>query len=160
MRPNSTGSEDYTSSRYRRVMRYIFCFILISLIFVLTPFGTLGQDKMLANYAAMPDLRCAGGFLAADGYWTSNPNRPLEREERWVRVLDIHDVLPVKGVAVGPDEPGYRISIRHAGSGTGAVQYKVHLLQPPEVFLEFLARCQSDSQLQTLARIAPQVAFP
>ena len=87
--------------------------------------GALGQEKMLANYAAMPDLRCAGGFLATDGFWTADENASLEREERWVRISAIHDVFPVKGVRAGPDEPGYRVTTAFAGlaiaGGKGAL---------------------------------------
>ncbi len=112
---------------------------MLRIIIVLTVLacGTsdaFGQQKMLANYAAMADLRCAGGFLATDGFWTADENAPLKRMERWVRISAIHDVMPVEGLRVGPDEPGYRISTKYAGVGSPAVQHKVHLLQTPEVF--------------------------
>ncbi len=135
--------------------------------------GALGQEKMLANYAAMPDLRCAGGFLAADGFWTADENASLEREERWVRISAIHDVFPVKGVRAGPDEPGYRVTAAFSGiaqaggrgslgggAGSPPVQYKVHLLQKSETFLEFLARCERDGGAHGLARLAPEMAAP
>ena len=78
--------------------------------------ATLGREKMPTNYAAMPDLRYAGGFLTTDGFWTAEENAPLEREERWVRISAIHDILAVKGVRAGPDEPGYRVSTKYPAS--------------------------------------------
>ncbi len=129
--------------------------------------GAFGQEKMLANYDAMPDLRCAGGFLEADGFWTAEENASLEREKRWVRISAIHDILPVAGVRAGADEPGYRVNTKHEGGAVqggarllrrsgAAAQYKVHLLQAPEVFLEFLARCQRDRGVHSLLRRAAE----
>lgn len=99
---------------------------------------------MLANYAAMPDLQCAGGFIATDGFWTADANTPLDRTERWVRISAIHDIMPVEGIRAGADEPGCRVSTKYAGVGSPALQHKVHLFRMPEVFLEYIARCGRD----------------
>ena len=121
--------------------------------------GALGQQKMIANYIAMPDLRCVGGFLATDGFWAGDDN-PLDRSQRWVRISSIHDIMAVEGIRAGPDEPGYRVSTKYPGLGTPAVQHKVHLLQPPEVFLEFLAKCERDRGAHSIPRISPDMAAP
>ena len=112
-----------------------------------------GQEKMPQKYSAMPDLRCVGGFLQADGWWSTNQNKiAMERERRWVRISLFHDVLPVEGVQVGPDEPGCRLSSRAAGAGAPVVQCKVHLIQNAPVFLDILERCESREPL-SLPRI-------
>lgn len=64
-----------------------------------------------------------------------------------MRISLIHDVLPVAGVQAGPDEPGCRLSLRAAGVGAPVAQYKIHLMQAPEVFLDFLERCSSGEPL-------------
>lgn len=113
---------------------------------------------MLANYAVMSDLQCAGGFVLVDGFWRADRQYDsLTAEERWIRVSDIYDVYPVKGLRPGPDEPGYRITTRHQGDADLGfpIQYKIHLLQPPEIFLEFLGKCERDLGLFTLARLNP-----
>ena len=40
--------------------------VLVSL--VCSASKAFGQEKMLANYAVMSDLRCTGGFLATDAF--------------------------------------------------------------------------------------------
>ena len=134
--------------------------IIVLTVLACSTSDAFGQEKMLANYTAMADLRCAGGFLATDGFWTADENAPLERAERWVRISAIHDVMPVEGLRAGPDEPGYRISTKYPNLGSPAVQHKVHLLQPPEVLLEFLDRCERDRGVYSIPRLAPGMAVP
>lgn len=136
----------------RNVLQFGFVIVGVSLC------GTsdvLGQQRMLANYAAMPDLRCVGGFLATDGFWTADEKALLTRKQGWVQISAIHDVVPVAGQRPGADEPGYHVNTMYAGVGSPAMQYKVHLLQPPEAFLEFLGRCSGDRGMHSIPRLAP-----
>lgn len=119
----------------------------------------LGQEKMLANYRAMQDLRCAGGLLAADGYWSTSPSTPLEREVRWVPISAIHDVLQVAGVRAGPGEPGFRLSAKFPGLSAPLVQCKVHLLRSPGVSLAFLYLC-ADGAAHSLKRMDVDEVLP
>ena len=129
-------------------------------LLVCSPSDAFGQQKMLANYAAMPDLRCVGGFLATDGFWsTDDKSFSLKRRQGWVQISAIHDVVPVSGNRPGADEPGYRVNTMYAGVGSPAMQYKVHLLQPPEAFLEFLGRCTSDRGTHSIPRLGPSTGL-
>ncbi len=166
MRLPPTPFKGSNSSRYRRDMRYFRFFIsfracgLLALLVTgsLTP--VWGQEKMLENYSAMPDLRCTAGFLEVDGWWSTDRNRlAMERVPRWANIFMIHDVLPVAGAQVGPDEPGFRLSSRAAGVGAPVAQYKVHLIQDAAVFLAFLEKCKSGEPLH-LARLGPSGSWP
>lgn len=147
----SRVKESRTNPRERFVLR------IIGVLAVLagSPSDVFGQQKMLAISAAIPDLRCVGGFLATDGYWIGGDNPFLKRSQGWVQSSAIHGNVPVSGERPGADEPRYRVNTMYAGIRSPAMQYKVHLLKPPDAFLEILGRCNRDRGTHSIPRLAP-----